>query len=62
MKKNHLPYPKRKKTTSLDKDVFVLTDEQYQWLLKEEPLHLSGDGKSYTREEARQIIMGERGF
>jgi hypothetical protein len=62
MKKNHLSYPKRKKTTSLEKDVFVLTDEQYQWLLKEEQLHLSVDSKSYTREEARQIMKGERGY
>ena len=45
-----------------DEDSFVLTEEQYQILDHEREMHLSGKSKSYTREEARQIIIGERSF
>jgi len=37
---------------------FELTEEQYQILERERELHLSGKSKSYTREEARQLITG----
>jgi hypothetical protein len=43
-------------------DAFILTAEQFQILEKERELHLSGESKSYTREEANQIIRGQRGF
>jgi hypothetical protein len=39
-----------------------LTDEQLSILEKEQELHLNGQSKSYTREEARQIIKGQRDF
>ncbi len=53
--------------TLLEKEIdsdntFVLTDEQLQLLDKERELHISGQTKSYNREEARQIIKGQRAF
>ncbi|MBS1523464.1 MAG: hypothetical protein JST50_20855 [Bacteroidetes bacterium] len=45
-----------------EKETFVLSDEQLQILEMERELHLSGQSKSYTRNEARQIIKGERPF
>jgi hypothetical protein len=53
--------------TLLEKEIdadntFVLTDEQLQILDKERELHISGQTKSYNREEARQIIKGQRAF
>ena len=41
---------------------FKLTDEQFQILDEERELHLKGLTKSYTREEANQIIKGQRSF
>ena len=43
-------------------DTFVLTDEQLQILEKARELHISGKSKSYNREEASQIIKGQRAF
>ncbi|QKJ29279.1 hypothetical protein HQ865_05755 [Mucilaginibacter mali] len=43
-------------------DQFILTDEQFEILEKEHELHISGKSKSYTREEADQIIRGLRSF
>lgn len=46
-------------TTSIianDESAFELNDEQYQLLEEERALHISGESKSYTREEARQLI------
>ena len=53
--------------TLLEKEIdenqrFVLSDEQLQILDKERELHLSGQSKSYTRNEARMIIKGEKVF
>lgn len=45
-----------------EKQLFVLSDEQLQILDKERELHLSGQSKSYNRNETRQIIKGERAF
>jgi hypothetical protein len=45
-----------------DDNVFALTDEQLQILDKEREMHLSRQTKSYSREEARQIIKGQRAF
>jgi hypothetical protein len=45
-----------------EKEVFVLSDEQLEILERERELHLSGQTKSYTRNDARQIIKGERSF
>ncbi|HEY8928496.1 MAG TPA: hypothetical protein VIM55_04875 [Mucilaginibacter sp.] len=39
-----------------------LTDEQWQILDKEREMHLSGQSRSYTRDESRQIIKGQRDF
>jgi len=41
---------------------FKLTEEQRQILEEEHHLHITGQTKSYTREEAGQIIRGQRGF
>lgn len=41
---------------------FKLTDEQLGILDKERAMHLSGKTKSYTRQEATQIIKGQRSF
>ena len=45
-----------------EKNTFVLTDEQMQILDEEHHLHITGQSKSYTREEAGQIIRGQRSF
>ena len=45
-----------------DEGTFQLTDEQFQILDEERELHLKGLTKSYTREEANQIIKGQRSF
>ena len=45
-----------------DETAFELSDEQMQILEKEHDMYLRGEGKSYTREEARQIIKGQREF
>jgi hypothetical protein len=45
-----------------EKQLFVLSDEQLQILDRERELHLNGQSKSYTRNEARQILKGERAF
>jgi hypothetical protein len=39
---------------------FELTEEQFKMLKVDRKLHLSGKSKSYTREEAHQIIKGHR--
>ncbi len=41
---------------------YVLTDEQMQILDEEHHLHITGQSKSYTREEASQIIRRQRSF
>jgi hypothetical protein len=41
---------------------FTLTDEQIQILEEEHHLHITGQSKSYTREEANEIIRGQRDF
>ena len=43
-------------------DTFILTDEQLQILDKEREMHISGKSKSYSRQEASQIIKGQRAF
>jgi len=53
--------------TLLEKDIqeektFALSDEQMQILEKEHNMYMRGEGKSYTREEARQIVKGQRGY
>jgi hypothetical protein len=53
--------------TLIEKDIreetdFVLTDEQINILENERQLHLNGLSKSYTRQEAIQIIKGSRSF
>jgi hypothetical protein len=53
--------------TLLEKDIqedhsFILTDEQLQILDKEHEMHVNGESKSYTRQEATQIIKGIRSF
>jgi len=45
-----------------EEDTFVLTGEQLQILDKEREMHISGQTKSYSRQEASQIIKGQRGF
>ncbi len=45
-----------------EKNVYVLTDEEMQILDEEHHLHITGQSKSYTREEAVQIIRGQRSF
>jgi predicted PP-loop superfamily ATPase len=39
-----------------------LTDEEVKMMDKERRLHIKGKTKSYTREEAMQIIKGQRSF
>ncbi|MFD2145569.1 hypothetical protein [Mucilaginibacter antarcticus] len=39
---------------------FSLTDEQMRILDEEHHLHIAGKSKSYSREEAAQIIKGQR--
>ena len=53
--------------TLLEKEIdddqrFILSNEQLQILDKERELHLSGQSKSYNRNEARLIIKSERTF
>ena len=43
-------------------DTFALTDDQISILEKEQALHLSGQTKSYSREESIEIIKGQRAF
>lgn len=43
-------------------DTFKLTDEQLQILDTEREMHLAGKTKSYTRQEANEIIKGQRSF
>ena len=43
----------------IQEDTFVLTEEQLEILEKERDLHLSGQSKSYSREESFQIITGQ---
>jgi hypothetical protein len=45
-----------------EEDAYVLTDEQMRILDEEHHLHITGQSKSYTREEAGQIIRGQRSF
>ena len=45
-----------------EKELFVLSEEQLQILEKERELHLSGQSKSYNRNEARKIVKSERTF
>ncbi|PTR01203.1 hypothetical protein C8P68_101437 [Mucilaginibacter yixingensis] len=51
----------------LEKDIaeeqsLILTEEQVQLLAEERQSHISGQSKSYTRQEAREIIKGHRNF
>jgi hypothetical protein len=53
--------------TLLEKEIqqdesFALTDEQLQILEKEREMHINGESKSYSREEAKQIIKDQRDF
>lgn len=41
---------------------FSLTAEHLELLDKEHDMHVRGQSKSYTREEAKQIIKGQRNF
>jgi len=43
-------------------DEISFTDEQLQILERERELHLSGQTKSYSRQEAIEIIKGQRSF
>jgi len=43
-------------------DAFELTDEQLHILDTEREMHLAGKTKSYTRQEAAEIIKGQRSF
>lgn len=43
-------------------DEISFTDEQLQILERERELHLNGQTKSYSRQEAIEIIKGERSF
>jgi len=53
--------------TLLERDIqeeghFELTDEQFQILEKEREMHFNGQTKSYTRQQADQIIRGQLNF
>ena len=50
--------PNRKKSLVNQRD-FKLSDEQIKFLNDEREMHLSGQSKSYSREEATQIIKGQ---
>ena len=41
---------------------FAISDEELKMLEEDRELYLNGESKSYTREEAHQIIKGQRGF
>jgi hypothetical protein len=43
-------------------DSFKLTNEQLLILEREREMHLNGQTKSYTRQQANQIIKGELSF
>ena len=43
-------------------DIFTLSEEQLQILDEERKLHITGQSKSYSREEANQIIKGQRSY
>jgi hypothetical protein len=43
-------------------DIFILSDEQLQILDEEHEMHVTGQSKSYSREEANQMIKGQRTF
>jgi hypothetical protein len=43
-------------------ELSVLTDEHLQILEREREMHINGQSKSYSREEAWQIIKGQREF
>jgi len=43
-------------------DEISFTDEQLQILERERELHISGQTKSYSRQEAIEIIKGQRSF
>jgi flagellar basal body rod protein FlgB len=45
-----------------DENTVNLTKEQLAILDKEREMHLSGQTKSYTRQEANQIIRRQRSF
>jgi len=45
-----------------EEDTFVLTGEQLQILDKEREMHINGETKSYSRQEASEIIKGQRGY
>jgi len=46
----------------LDENTVSLTKEQLVILEKEREMHLNGQTKSYTRQEANQIIRKQRSF
>lgn len=46
----------------LDENTVKLTKEQLAILDKEREMHLNGETKSYTRQEANQIIRRQRSF
>lgn len=52
--------------TLLEKEIqeesFIFTKEQLEILENERDLHLSGQSKSYSREESFQIITGQLQF
>lgn len=53
--------------TLLERDIqeeghFELTNEQFQILEKEREMHFNGQTKSYTRQQADQIIRGQLNF
>jgi hypothetical protein len=43
-----------------EEKAFKLTDEELEMLESEHEMHINGLSKSYTREEASQIIKGQR--
>lgn len=43
-----------------EEDAFLLSEEQFDILEHEQELHLTGKTKSYTRDEAMQIIRRQR--
>lgn len=45
-----------------EEDTFVLTGEQLLTLDKEREMHISGETKSYSHQDASQIIKGQRRF
>ncbi len=49
------------KNDILDENI-KLTEEQMQILEEEHHLHITGQTRSYTRDEADQIIRGQRTF